>query len=122
MARFYGAIGYAEITETAPGVWTEGITERNYSGDVIRNTRRWQSGENLNDNLTIDNVFSIVSDPYAEQNFHNMRYITWMGASWKITSVEVQRPRLLLTVGGVYNGELPVIPLEEDEEEVPVNE
>ena len=122
MARFYGAIGYAETTETAPGVWTEGITERNYSGDVIRNTRRWQSGENLNDNLTIDNVFSIVSDPYAEQNFHNMRYITWMGASWKITSVEVQRPRLLLTVGGVYNGELPVIPLEEDEEEVPVNE
>ena len=104
MARFYGAIGYAETTETAPGVWTEGITERNYSGDVIRNTRRWQSGENLNDNLTIDNVFSIVSDPYADQNFHNMRYITWMGASWKITSVEVQRPRLLLTVGGVYNG------------------
>lgn len=104
MAKFYGAIGYAETSETAPGVWIEGITERNYSGDVIKNSRRWQSGENLNDNLTVNNEITIVADPYAYQNFHAMRYIKWMGASWKITNIDVQRPRLILTIGGVYNG------------------
>lgn len=105
MAKFYGKIGYAETTETAPGVWTEVITERNYSGEVLKNTRRWRTGENLNDDLTIDNVISIVADPFAYQNFHAMRYIIWMGASWKITNIEVQRPRLILSIGGVYNGE-----------------
>lgn len=104
MGKFYGVIGYAETSETAPGVWTEGITERTYAGDIIRNTRRLQSNENINDDITVNNTFSIVADPYAYQNFHAMRYIKWMGASWKISNVEVQRPRLILTVGGVYNG------------------
>jgi len=104
MAKFYGVIGYAETKETSPGVWTESITERNYYGDVIRNTRRWQPGEGLNDNLTINNIISIVADPFAYQHFYAIRYIKWMGASWKIDNIEVQRPRLILTIGGVYNG------------------
>jgi hypothetical protein len=104
MARFYGLIGYAETKETSPGVWTEVITERNYYGDVIKNSRRLQAGENLNDDLTVNNQISIVADPFAYQNFHTMRYIKWMGASWKITTVDVQRPRLILSIGGVYNG------------------
>jgi len=103
MAKFFGSIGYAETTESAPGVWTEVLTERNYSGDVIKNTRQWRAGENLNDDLAINNMISIVADPFAYQNFHKMRYVSWMGAFWKITNVEVQRPRLLLTIGGVYN-------------------
>lgn len=104
MAKFYGEIGYATTTESKPGVWTEAITERKSSGDIIKNTRRWQAGENLNDDLVIDNKISIVADPFASQNFHAMRYVNWMGALWKITNVEVQRPRLILTIGGVYNG------------------
>lgn len=103
MAKFYGAIGYSETVETSPGVWSEQITERNYSGDVIRNSKSWQSGETLNDNLTVNNSISIIADPFAYQNFHTMRYVKWMGASWKITKIDVQRPRLLLAIGGVYN-------------------
>lgn len=103
MAKFYGKIGYAETKETALDVWTEGITERSYYGDVLRNTRRWESGENLNDNLNINNLISIVADAFAYQNFHSIRYIEWMGSKWKVTNVEVQRPRLILTIGGVYN-------------------
>lgn len=103
MAKFYGTIGYMVQKETTPGVWTEDITEKTYSGDVIKNTRRYQSGENLNDNLEVNNQISILSDPFADQNFHSMRYIVWMGAKWKVTNVEVIRPRLLLTIGGVYN-------------------
>ena len=98
MAKFYGVIGYAVTEETKPGVWAERIIERMYYGDLTRNTRRLQSAEQLNDN-------SIVADPFANENFHSMRYVEFMGAKWKVTSVEVQYPRLILTVGGVYNGE-----------------
>lgn len=104
MAKFYGKIGYAETKETVPGVYTETITERSYKGDVLRNTRRWESSENLNDNLNVNNLISIVADAFAYDNFFSMRYIEWMGSKWKITNVEVQRPRLILTIGGVYNG------------------
>jgi len=104
MGKFYGVIGYAETSETSPGVWTEGITERTYSGDILRNTKRWQSGENLNDNIIVNNEFSIVADPYAYANFHTMKYIKWKGVSWKITQIDIQRPRIRLMIGGVYNG------------------
>ena len=103
MAKFYGKVGYADTSETAPGVWTEVITEREYYGDVLRISRRLQSTDQLNDDIIIDNEFSIVADPFAYQNFHSMRYIEWMGAKWKITKVNVQSPRLILSVGGVYN-------------------
>lgn len=104
MAKFYGPIGFATVTEKASGVYSEDITERNYAGDVLRNTRRLEPGENLNDEITISNIISIIADPFANQNFHTMRYVAWMGAKWKVTKVEVQRPRLLLTIGGLYNG------------------
>lgn len=104
MAKFYGTIGYAKTVETMPGVWTEQITERNYYGDVIRNSRRLQSSDKVNDDININNQISIVADPYAINNFHSMRYAEFMGAKWKISDVEVQYPRLLLTLGGLYNG------------------
>lgn len=103
MAKFRGIIGFSDTQETAPGVYSEVITEHTYSADVLRDTRSWEKGGNLNDNLTVNNRFSIVADPFANQNFQQMRYIKWMGSAWKITGVEVQRPRLILTVGGVYN-------------------
>ena len=104
MAKFYGRIGFAETVETAPGVWTENIVDYNYFGDIIRNARRLQSSDQLNDDINISNEISSVADPYANQNFHSMRYVEFMGAKWKITNVEVRYPRLILTVGGVYNG------------------
>lgn len=105
MAKFYGEIGYVELVETVPGVWKEEITKRNYFGDLIRNTRRLESSGNLNDDININNQISIVADPYAINHFHAMRYVEFMGARWKITNVQVERPRLILTLGGVYNGE-----------------
>ena len=101
--KFYGPIGYAEMVETSPGVWDEKITEHMYFGDLTRNTRRLQSAETLNDDINIANEISIVADPFANENFHAMRYVKFMGAKWKISNVEVQYPRLILTVGGVYN-------------------
>lgn len=103
MAKFYGVIGYMVTEETVPGVWEEVVTERNYSGDVLKNTKRYQSSENLNDDISTNNLISIVADPFAYQNFFAIKFVRWMGASWKVTNVEVQRPRLILTLGGVYN-------------------
>lgn len=104
MPKFYGSIGYAISKETTPGVWVEDIVEHQYSGDVYRNTRKLQSGNPVNDSIDISNEISILSDPFANENFHSMRYVTYMGAKWKVSSVEVRYPRLILTVGGLYNG------------------
>lgn len=104
MAKFYGKIGYANTVETKPGVYEEQIVERSYYGDLIRNTRRLQSADQVNDDINISNEISIVADPYATNNFHTMRYAVFMGTKWKISNVEVSYPRLILTLGGVYNG------------------
>lgn len=105
MAKWFGKIGYVETTETSPGVWTEKITEYNYYGDLVRNSRRIQSADKINDDINISNELSIISDPYAINNFHAMRYAEFMGSKWKIANVEVSYPRLILTLGGVYNGQ-----------------
>ena len=104
MAKWYGKIGYAEMKEKKPGDWGEVITERSYFGDAIRNTRLLQQNTNsTNDNVNVGNQISIVADPYANQNFHSMRYVEFMGNRWKVTNVDVQYPRLILTIGGLYN-------------------
>lgn len=108
MAKFHGVVGYGVSTEKAAGVWEDVITERTYSGDVIRNTRRLQEGEQFNPNLTVNNSISVVADAYALEHFFAMRYISWAGTLWTVSDVEVQSPRLLLRLGGVYNG--PVAP------------
>lgn len=104
MAKFHGVIGYVNTMETKPGAWTEQVTERSYCGDLGRNARRLESSGNVNDNININNELSIVADPYASENFHMMRYAKFMGTAWKITNVEVKYPRLILTLGGIYNG------------------
>lgn len=107
MAKWFGKIGYESTVEDpeGSGIWVEKITERDYYGDFVRNTRRLQQGDSINDNVTISNQISILSDPYAIQNFHTIRYATYMGTKWKVNSVEVQYPRLILELGGEYNGE-----------------
>lgn len=105
MAKFYGNIGYAETVEYEPGCWDERIVEYPYCGDLVRNTSKYQSSGGVNDNINISNDISIVADPYANNNFQHMKYVEFMGAKWKITNVRVEYPRLILTVGGVYNGD-----------------
>lgn len=104
MGKWAGKIGFAVPNETTPGVWKDEIVQRTYYGDMTRNTRRLQSSGNFNDNLVIANELSIIADPYANENFHAIRYAEFMGTKWKISSVQVQFPRLILELGEVYNG------------------
>ena len=103
MAKYYGAVGYGVTSEKAPDVYEEFVEEHFYFGDVSRNIRRWQRGQSLNDDMEIDDVISIVADPFALSHFSNIVYVVWNGVKWKVKSVEVQYPRLILTIGGVYN-------------------
>ena len=102
MAKWFGTIGYAETVETSPGVWEEQITTRSYYGDLIRNTRRLQTTDQLNDNINVANEISILADPYAMEHFHSMRYVEFSGSLWKVTNIEVNYPRLTLSLGGLY--------------------
>ena len=104
MAKFCGIIGYEITVETEPGIYEETIVESQYYGDIIRNTRRLRDGNKVNSDVNVSNQVSIIADPFANNNFHAMRYIEFMGAKWKITEVEVQYPRLILSIGGLYNG------------------
>jgi len=105
MAKFFGKVGYAETSETSPGVWEEVIVDKCYYGDVLKIARRLQNSGGLNDNVIINNEISIVADPFAYNNFFNIRYVEWSGVKWKITNVTIQTPRLILSIGGVYNGD-----------------
>lgn len=109
MAKFYGEVGYGEAVESpeGSGVWVDEIVERKYYGDVIRNARSLQEGERLHNEITVSNSISIVADAYAQNHFFAIRYVRWMGTLWTVSEVEVQSPRLVMRLGGVYNGPTP---------------
>ena len=105
MSKYFGKIGFGVTKETKPGVYEPQIIPKEYYGDIVRNSRRLENGGKVNDDLNINMTLSIVADPFAYQNFHQLKYVEYMGAKWKATSVEPQYPRLTITLGGVYNGE-----------------
>lgn len=107
MARFFGPVGYGQTVETVPGVWDDVYTEFNYQGDVIRNVKQVAETAKVNDDISVSNTISIVADQYAIDNFLNIKYVRWMGVCWTVTSVEVRSPRLILSLGSVYNGPTP---------------
>lgn len=105
MARFYGAIGFTETVEKAPGDWEPRTVEKRYKGDVLTSTwRNETTSDKTNMDFNISNRISIISNPYADKHLDSIKYVVWSGVKWKITSIEVNRPRLILTLGGVYNG------------------
>lgn len=107
MAKWFGKIGYVTTQETRPGVWESLIEEREYYGNTVRNVRRLENASKVNDDIAVAVDISIVADPFAYNNFHTMKYVEYMGSKWKVSSVDPQYPRLVLSLGGLYNGEEP---------------
>lgn len=105
MARYYGKVGFVKTIESSPGVFTEEITERNYYGDVLTARVKWSASENLNDDLGISNQISILADEFAMENFSVIKYVEWSGVLWKVSSIEIKRPRLVMMIGGEYVGQ-----------------
>lgn len=102
MARFCGIIGFASTEQTIPGVWSEKIIEKRVYGDVIKNRQKTVSS-NINTESIISNEFSILANPYIQDNIPNIRYIQYRGVKWNVSSVDIEYPRLILSLGGVYN-------------------
>lgn len=107
MGKWHGWVGYELSEETRPGVWTEVVAEHEYSGDLTRVYRRLENGQKVNSDVTISHELQIVADPFAYENYFSIRYATVLGKPWTVTSVEVLYPRLILTLGGVWNGSRP---------------
>ena len=104
MAKYFGLVGYTVSVETAPGVWEPSIVEKPVYGDIVRDNVNNLRGENqVNDNVKINNQISIVMDPFVMKNFSSMIYITYADIKWRIVTVEVKYPRLLISMGEVYN-------------------
>ena len=105
MAKFHGILGYvSDAEETSPGVYVPVVTERACRGDIPRNTQRVEPAETLNSNFNISNRFSVIADTYALDNLRYIRFLEWRGTKWAVSSAEIQYPRIVLTVNGVYNG------------------
>ena len=107
MSKWFGKIGYAVTNETEPGLWDGAILERDYYGDITNDRKKRQASDGINDNISLANVVSILADPFAIENCSHMAYAEIMGTKWKISEVDVQYPRLILTIGGVWNGNTP---------------
>lgn len=109
--RFFGVVGYGESTETPPGSgkWVDAITEVTYYGDVFQQSRQLaerpvNEGFSTNEDVRVNNQISIVADEFAVNNFLKIKYVKWAGVLWTVTNVSVDRPRLTLSLGSVYNG------------------
>lgn len=102
--KYFGKIGFKVIdNESNPGVTQTKIVERPYYGEVIRNARRVQSSDKMNDDLTVSNQISLLLDPYLCENYYNIAYLTFMGGKWKVGNIEMRHPRIIIDIGGLYN-------------------
>lgn len=106
MAKFFGNIGFVYTEEVTPGVWKSIARDVPYYGEVLNNwSKRWNGSNDINDDLELNNTISILFDEFASQHLHHIKYIWYMGTRWKVTMAEIEYPRILLTLGGEYNGE-----------------
>lgn len=106
MARFSGKIGFATTSESVsePSVYEETITERKYTGFILTEYNNHNDKTTINTDVRLNMRFSIIMDPYTAQNINNLRYIEYMGTKWKISSVEVKLPGLIISIGDMWNG------------------
>lgn len=105
MAKFHGIIGFGVTEKTSPGVWKDTVTERRYTGDVIKNAQRWNSKDEMNPELTISDTISIIGDSFAMENVSAIKFVEWRGAKWCVKTITVEPPRVLLAIGGLYHGD-----------------
>lgn len=105
--RFAGEIGFSESVDRGDdtGVTINKIYRRPYYGDVLKNYRSWKENQfSTIGDITINNQISLVGDPFLFEHLQFMKFVIWMGRPWSVTSVDVEYPRLIISIGGVYNG------------------
>ena len=105
MARFHDKVGFLiPIDNQETGIVSTKAVERSYYGRVLEHTRRWDSSEHLNDDLRHSNQIAITANDYAFKHMSSIAYVHWMHGYWKVDSIRVKAPEIVLTLGGVWNG------------------
>lgn len=104
MAKFFGKIGFIRTVETRPDIWEEEVSERDYIGDFVEPVRSWHTSDGANDDVELRTDISVIMDPFANENYPYARYVVIKGVKWKVKSIRPGYPRLVLSIGGVYNG------------------
>lgn len=108
MAKFHGKVGFgAASVNKGGGVWEVDIVEKLFYGDHIRNGRRLDTDNSVNGTLTRSDRIEIMASPFAYANAELIRYVELRGVLWEVTTVSEERPRLVLQLGGKYNGRTP---------------
>lgn len=105
MAKYAGLVGYVTDEENPPGVWSANTTVREMRGDVLRAAFVPQGTDRVNKNITLQHRISVVGDAYSFENFYAIRWLEFMGKKWEVTMAETASPRIILTLGGIYNGD-----------------
>lgn len=123
MSKWCGKIGLAicaeEDPENNPGVWTDIIKEVPAKGEIIKTSYRYQSNtDSTNDDISLNMSLSIISNTYLTNNFQSIKYITYKNGVWSVTGVSLENRRLILSIGGIYNGERPQRPSQDISEDI----
>lgn len=105
MAKFSGLVGYVTTEQTTPGVWLPVETPKRMRGDIIRQSSSRQNDDKVNSDVSLNHRISLVGDAYSFGNYYNIRWIEVDGLKWEVTGIEIQRPRIIVTLGGPYNGQ-----------------
>ena len=103
MPKIHCEVGYETFEDTGLGDYEPVVTKRHYKGDLITVSKSFNQNEGINDDLRVSNRISLIADAYAYDHFFGIVYVYWAGQRWKVSNVTVERPRLILTLGGVYN-------------------
>lgn len=107
MAKYSGMIGYSKSVETTPGIYEDVVEEHRHYGDVLQDSRRYEESDKVNGDLRVSNRISIIADKFARDNMYAMKYLTLFGQRWTISKVDVNSPRFIISLGGLYNGPTP---------------
>ena len=98
-----GKIGYARAEETSPGIYQEIIVEKQYYGDIVRNSTQILDSNTINSSIKLNNSISVLCNNYISDNLGCVRYMTFKKSKWKISSIEIKDNRIIFTLGDLYN-------------------
>ena len=103
--KYAGKIGFVMTQDVGKNLWEPVVEERFAYGDIVRDSRRLDDNGKVNPDYTISAQFSLVADSYFFNHLAYLRYITFRGVKWEVSSVDpTTYPRILVSVNNVYNG------------------
>lgn len=102
---FHDKVGFLLYDDNVQtGISKKVPVEKPYYGTVLEHSRRWSPNDHPNDDLTLANQIKITANGYAFKHIRYIAYVHYMGGYWKVDSIRVQSPNIILSIGGVWNG------------------